>query len=704
MARRRKGGARAGGARAGGEGARDPAQGAAPQQARPSSASGPAPSSASDPAPSRARLLAFRLVSAVALPLVLLALVEGVLRLAGAGHDPAFTVPCTARGVPAFCENSRFVEPFFPGAASRSPPPLSFPARKDPGTFRIFVLGESAALGDPEPAYGFSRYLEVLLRDRFPQVRFEVVNASTTAINSHALLPMARDLARHEPDLFVLYIGNNEVVGPFGAGSALALRAPPRWLVRARLAIASTRLGQLAGRALRRGTGAPPEWRGMEMFLGKQVPWDAPELGRVRESLRENLRDLIDAARAGGARVVVGTVAVNLRDSAPFAALHGRTLPAAELAEWSRRVSAGARLAEQAQCGPALVELRAAEAIDADHAELQFRIARCLEATADLAGARERFSRARDLDALRFRADSAVNAIVREVAVGPRVELVDAERALAAASPGGVPGADLFYEHVHLRPRGNDLLARAFFPAVARAVPAVAVPGELPAPAECDRRLALTSYDRRRVARDVFRRLEGAPFTNQLDHEARLARARSEGDLAVDTPEETAAQYRAALALWPADPVLRTGFASLVAATDPAQAIELLRPAIDAQPTNAGARELLAGALGRAGRKDEAVAEARALLRVRPDYPPGWVDLGYLLAAQGAFDEAGAAYERAAELAPSLAPGVLLEAGRISMHQREYARAAAQLQRALDAGATGDERTQILHLLSEARR
>ena len=42
-------------------------------------------------------------------------------------------------------------------------------AEKPKGTFRIFVLGESAAMGDPDPAYAFSRYLEVMLRQRFPE-------------------------------------------------------------------------------------------------------------------------------------------------------------------------------------------------------------------------------------------------------------------------------------------------------------------------------------------------------------------------------------------------------------------------------------------------------------------------------------------------------------------------------------------------------
>ena len=42
-------------------------------------------------------------------------------------------------------------------------------------------------MGDPDPAYGFSRYLEVMLREKFPSMKFEVVNTGSVAINSHVL-------------------------------------------------------------------------------------------------------------------------------------------------------------------------------------------------------------------------------------------------------------------------------------------------------------------------------------------------------------------------------------------------------------------------------------------------------------------------------------------------------------------------------------
>jgi tetratricopeptide (TPR) repeat protein len=93
--------------------------------------------------------------------------------------------------------------------------------------------------------------------------------------------------------------------------------------------------------------------------------------------------------------------------------------------------------------------------IDDEYAELEFRIARSLAATGDYKAARDHFVRARDLDTLRFRADSRINEINRSVASSPEVALVDADAILSDASPDGIIGSDLVYEHVHLTPEGN---------------------------------------------------------------------------------------------------------------------------------------------------------------------------------------------------------------------------------------------------------
>src|ERR1019366_8087025 len=282
---------------------------------------------------------------------------------------------------------------------------------KPRGTFRIFVLGESAAMGDPDPAYGFSRYLEVMLRERFPSMKFEVVNTGSVAINSHVLLPIAKGLAKQRPDLFIIYSGNNEVVGPYGPGTALTAGGMSLPVIRGSIFYHSTRIGQLLTQV-----GTPKrEWGGMAMFLDKQVRASSPLMKYAYANFEQNLRDTIAVARESGARVIVSTVATNLMDCAPFTSLHREGQGPDALRSWSALVQQGAEQENAGSYAEALKLYLSAASIDSEYAELEFRIARCLRALGDNS-AREHFLRARDLDTLRFRADSQINDINRAVA------------------------------------------------------------------------------------------------------------------------------------------------------------------------------------------------------------------------------------------------------------------------------------------------
>src|SRR5829696_1696582 len=126
-----------------------------------------------EPASSGARKWMFRL-AALLLPLLLLALTEVVLRLLGYGYPTAFALKNRLGAKTVFVDNHQFARRYFPPGLARSPQPFLFGAEKPANTTRIFVFGESAAMGDPEPAYGFARMLELLLKARYPGRNFEV--------------------------------------------------------------------------------------------------------------------------------------------------------------------------------------------------------------------------------------------------------------------------------------------------------------------------------------------------------------------------------------------------------------------------------------------------------------------------------------------------------------------------------------------------
>lgn len=514
-----------------------------------------------------------RIAAAIVLPVLLLALLEGALRIADVGFPTSLTVPCTVSGESASCYNLFFTAPYFPPGIIHTPKLFAIPAVKPPQTYRIFILGESAAMGDPDPAFGFGRYLEVMLRNRYPEMNFEIVNTGTVAINSHVALPIARGVAAQKPDVVIIYSGNNETVGPYGPGTAFTSSVMWMPVVRSSIYYHTTRIGQL----LTRIGVQKQEWRGMEMFLDKQVPATSPLLPQAYANFERNLRDTIDVSRSAGARVIVSTVATDLRDCAPFGSMHRAGLSEMDLARWSESVKRGADAEDAQDFSGALTAYRTAETIDDRHAGLAFRIARVLLATGDVKSARTYFVRARDLDTLRFRADSRVNDVNRAVATSMGAELVDAEQLLAENSRDGVPGSELLYEHVHLTPEGNYLLARAMFLQIARNLARPPQPADVPSEAQCEQWLAFTAHDRRRIAHEMLDRIQKPPFSNQLTHSELLLRLSMVAQAPDENPQQTASQYQWALQQAPNDRNLHYNFGRFLFRYDPQAGAEELR-------------------------------------------------------------------------------------------------------------------------------
>jgi len=500
-----------------------------------------------------------RIALAVLAPIALLAIVEGALRLFHVGHETTLMDSCTVHGTPTMCYNMFFAAPFFPPGIIKTPQFFSLAPSKPQNTYRIVILGESAAMGDPDFAYGFGRYLEVMLRERFPSTKFEIVNTGMVAINSHVSVIIARELAGYHPDLFLVYAGSNEVVGPYGPGTVLTNSSMNPAIIRASILARSSRIGQL----LTETGKAPGEWRGMEMFLDRQVRANSPRMPQAYRNFERNLREIAQIAHDSGARVLLSTVATNLRDCAPFASLHREGITPDLLRAWSDLVQRAEALEISGSYSDALKLYLDAAKIDDQYADLQFRIARCYWNLADYPSAKQRYELARDLDTLRFRADSRINEVIRNVASnsGQHVQLLDMQSLFGTLSRNGIVGSELLYDHVHLTPTASYLLARSAFQQIVTTLPAAANSGHIEPPDQddCERLLAFTAHDRARVAAEMVERLQRPPFTGQLNHseqvQSLLFRSTS-----TETPQETLAQYQWAIQRHPGDLALHYKF------------------------------------------------------------------------------------------------------------------------------------------------
>jgi tetratricopeptide (TPR) repeat protein len=611
------------------------------------------------------RLWLFRLAAVLLAPLLLITLETG-LRLGDYGYPTRFYVPSGRAGVNM--TNYRFGWRFFPPPIARSPEPHLLSA-KPPGTIRIFVLGESAAQGVPNPRFSFGRILEVMLRERYPGVRFELVNAAMTAINSHVVLEIARDCAAQQPDLFIVYMGNNEVVGPYGPGTIFQKWSPSLHLIRAGLRLRSTRTGQLLSTTLRsfHPDKTPKTWRGMGMFMDNAVAADDPRLSLTYDNFRQNLRDICSVARRAGAATLLSTVAVNLRDCPPFASRHRADLGTDQLQAWESIYRAGIERQDNKRWPEALARYESAAQLDDRFAELQFRMGDCLAALGRLAEARERFLAARDLDVLRFRADRRTNAAIRELSAEQKAggtSFVDAEQLLPASDSGlgGILGSDTFFDHVHFTFDGNYLLARLFLEHVETALPrlgALRKSDSVLSRQQCAQALTMTPWDEYDSLTQMLRTMAGAPFSNQLGHTAQIAalkeRAESLARLSSkpDVLQNARRLYEAALEKAPDDWRLHHYYGKLLlGAGESEQAARHMYIALKGYPGNLPLHIDLGNAEIRNGRNEEAIAIFQKALDIYPDYAVAHSSLISALAHQGRLGEATAHFRKAVEIDP----------------------------------------------------
>jgi tetratricopeptide (TPR) repeat protein len=622
---------------------------------------------AASPRPlSRSRLWLFRGLALTLAPLLLLGTAELGLRLAGYGYATAFFKPTVINGEGCRVENDKFGRRFFPAELARSPAPTVMRTPKPPGRYRIFLLGESAALGDPAPAFGVGRYLQALLRERFPTGDFEVVCVAMTAINSHALRPMARECARYEGDLWLIYMGNNEMVGPFGAATVFGAQAPPVWLVRLRLALGQTRLMQALTELSERwrGAGRARTWEGMKLFMEHQLAPDDPARETVYRNFRANLEAMLRAGERAGVPVVLSTVAVNLKDFAPLASRPGLASGTNLPPDFAGLMAAAAQ-AQAAGDWPAArraYEMAAASA--PRHAEVQFRLGQCQLALSNPAAALANFSQARDDDALPFRTDSRLNTIIAETGrahAGHGVRLFDAEAELGAHSAAGIPGDESFYEHVHFNFDGNYRLARALAETIAGQLPALLTQPTAPEWAtqtQCERRLGLTDWNRRDVWADVARRLQQPPFAQQPGNAARLSQCRARlsairQELTVSNAIAAHALYREAIQRSPDDFRLHWNFAEFLEATrDLPRATEEWRAVQARLPHHHVGHYQVGRLLAEQGQRAEARQWLDRAVELRPDLAPGWLELGRLSLAEGRHEESLGHLARASQLLP----------------------------------------------------
>lgn len=415
----------------------------------------------------------FTVITLTLVPLLFFGGLELALVTAGVGTSYEYFRKIEIDGVPHLQENPAFAKQFYPASLNIGPLENTFAEAKPDSLVRVYVLGGSAAMGFPLRNHAVSRLITTQLAAAIPGKEIEVINTAMTSVNSHVVFEVAKTLPQDSADVAVILMGNNEVVGPYGPGTFNQNFLSSLKGIRTLQFLKRTRTWQALETFLLSITptdaGEALEWEGMQMFTNNGVVRDDPRMQNVYQHYQENLTDMIKLLNDKGMHVVLSTVPVNLRHSAPFLSVNDAALSEQQLTVFEQHINEGNAALERSEWTAAIGAYQGAIAIDNQYADAHFGLATALENNGQLPKSRYHFEQALDLDALRFRADSEINAIVRHTGQalnGSQLTFVDSAVAFDEASQPFAPGWNLILEHVHYDFPGNAVLARVLTHAI----------------------------------------------------------------------------------------------------------------------------------------------------------------------------------------------------------------------------------------------
>ncbi len=317
--------------------------------------------------------------------------------------------------------NPEYVTRYFP---SFKPQIASNPFKKEKtdSTFRVFVFGGSSTQGFPYNFYySFSSQLEQKLLLNTQGLHVEVINLGITAVNSYVIYDLAKKIQHYQPDAILIYAGHNEYYGSFGVGSSQFNFGNSITLKRLILWMKNSVVFQFIEELF-----APDDKdrRVQRTLMARVVSESNIKKGdyiynQGLTQFERNLELIESLLRKKKIPIFIGTVASNLKDQSPLSSL------------WE-----------------------AHNAYDLGHRYLSL---------GDIDNAIIQLTKAKELDAIRFRAPVAINEIIIQFAKKKSVYLVDIESTINELSESKIADHSLFIDHLHPTKIGHEIIAELFF-------------------------------------------------------------------------------------------------------------------------------------------------------------------------------------------------------------------------------------------------
>jgi tetratricopeptide (TPR) repeat protein len=193
-----------------------------------------------------------------------------------------------------------------------------------------------------------------------------------------------------------------------------------------------------------------------EVSRDDKVPLYSPDAEWVFSQFEINLTALTRLCKTRHIPLIVSDVTSNLMFP-PFASdsMRGPNSPGKNLADVERWF--------YAKKYPEVLEtLTALRSNDSTNALVNYWTGRTYLAMGNSDSARIFLARARDNDLLKFRAPERSNMIIRRVCAREGIPLISSDSLFSAVSVNGIPGRELFWEHLHPTARGYYEIAGLF--------------------------------------------------------------------------------------------------------------------------------------------------------------------------------------------------------------------------------------------------
>lgn len=369
----------------------------------------------------------------VIIPVLFFIMLEFILRFTGYGFNNEQWIPITPEYPDKLTLNHEIGYRYF---YSTKNIPYSiqdvFDKEKKENAFRVFILGESSAAGFPfSPNGSFSRYISERLKLIYPDKIIEVVNTGMAAINTYTIKDILPGILKQKPDLILIYTGHNEYYGALGVGSSESLGGS-EFVVNSMLWLNQFKVTQLIRNFItwigklftNQDENISGETLMSRMAEDQSIIFDSPSYHKGIKQFRNNMETILSRIKEQNIPVIIGTLTSNLKDQPPFISIKtDKYLPAIEVYE---------------------------------EAELILK-------DGDTSSAKELFIKAKELDALRFRAPEDINHWIQKFAYDFEIPIIEIDSYFNGISPYGITGNNLMTDHLHPTLEGYHIIGKLFF-------------------------------------------------------------------------------------------------------------------------------------------------------------------------------------------------------------------------------------------------